>query len=93
MKLYKKEAENFLMNEVFLIGKVVDDVKFDFIINSKKISIANFTIETLDEQKIYIRCYDKLADFSYRNLSNGDVVFIYGQIIIVVLYILLRHQK
>lgn len=68
------------MNEVFLIGKVVDDVKFDFIINSKKISIANFTIETLDEQKIYIRCYDKLADFSYRNLSNGDVVFIYGQL-------------
>lgn len=68
------------MNEVFLIGKVIGDVKFDFIINSKKISITNFIIETLDEQKIYIRCYDKLADFSYRRLSNVDVIFIYGQL-------------
>ena len=33
------------MNLVFLSGKIISDIEFKFIINSKKISIASFWIE------------------------------------------------
>ena len=32
------------MNEVFLIGNIVNEIEFKFIINSKNISIAMFNI-------------------------------------------------
>ena len=66
------------MNEVFLIGKIITCVKFGFIISSKHISKSAFNLKTLDEQIIQINAYDKIADYVYSNLKQGDNVFIYG---------------
>ena len=67
------------MNEVFIIGKIITDIDFKFIINSKnKKSISVFKIETLDKQTIEIKAFNENADFVYQRFSNGDNVFIYG---------------
>ena len=66
------------MNEVFLIGKIITEIKFDFILNSKKKSIVRFYIETLDGEKIKIVGYDEIADFCYKKLYIGKSVFVYG---------------
>lgn len=67
------------MNEVFLIGKLIENVKFDFIIYSKKYkSIARMKIETLDKQYIKIIVYNSLADFVFSKLKKLDYVFING---------------
>ena len=67
------------MNEVFLMGKVISEVKFDFVINSKKIkSIAKFKVETVNKQIIDIVGYNETADYIYRKIDIGNVVFING---------------
>jgi single-stranded DNA-binding protein len=68
------------MNDVFLTGKIINDVKFKFIINSKNISIAVFNIETNDKQVIKIKAYNELADYCYSKLETRQRVFIYGEI-------------
>lgn len=66
------------MNEVFLIGKVIGNVNFNFIINSKHNSIARFNIKSLNGQIINIIAYNRLADFVYSKVNLNDLVFIYG---------------
>ena len=68
------------MNEVFLTGKIISNVEFKFIINSKNISIAMFNIETDDKQVIKIKAYNELADYCYSKLETCQRVFIYGEI-------------
>ena len=68
------------MNEVFLAGKIISNVEFKFIINSKNISIAMFNIETGDKQVIKIKAYNELADYCYSKLEKSKRVFIYGKI-------------
>ena len=68
------------MNEVFLIGKIINEIKFDFMINSKHYAISRFKVELLDGEILNIRAYDKQADFAYRRLKIGDKVFIYGRL-------------
>ena len=66
------------MNKVFLIGKVISNVNFNFIINSKHNSIARFNIKSLNGQIINIIAYDSLADFVYSKVNLDNLVFIYG---------------
>lgn len=67
------------MNKVFIIGKIITEVKFDFILNSKHISIARFGVITVcDKQEIEIMAYDEMADYVYANLKHEDVVMING---------------
>ena len=67
------------MNEVFIIGKVITEVKFDFILNSKHISIARFGVITVcDKQEIEIMAYDEMADYVYATIMQKDVVMING---------------
>ena len=68
------------MNEVFLTGKIISNVEFKFIINSKNISIAMFNIETNDRQVIKIKAYNELADYCYSKLEKSKRLFIYGKI-------------
>lgn len=68
------------MNEVFLIGKIVSRINFDFIIKSKKHAISKFKIETFDGTLLNIRAYDKLADYVYAKLKKDDSIFIYGSL-------------
>ena len=67
------------MNEVFIIGKIITEVKFDFILNSKHISVSRFKIMTVyDKQEIYITAYDEMADYVYANIKKGNFVMING---------------
>lgn len=69
------------MNEVFLIGKIITNIEFKFIINSKKRkSIVKFEIESLNKQIIRIIAYNEMADLCYRKLHMGDNVFIIGKL-------------
>ncbi len=40
------------MNRVFLVGEIITDIEFKFIINSKNISVAIFKIKTLKDNQI-----------------------------------------
>ena len=68
------------MNEVFLIGKIISDIEFKFIINSKNKAIACFEIETADNQIARMQAYNQLADFVYSKLNKNNQVFINGYI-------------
>lgn len=68
------------MNEVFLIGKIISDIEFKFIINSKNKAIACFVIKTADKQIVRVQAYNKLEDFAYSKLNTNDKVFINGYI-------------
>ena len=68
------------MNEVFLIGKIISDIEFKFIINSKNKAIACFEIKTVDKQIVRIQAYNQLADFAYSKLNTNDKVFVNGYI-------------
>ena len=58
------------MNEVFIIGKVVTEVKFDFILSSKNISVSNFRLITVyDKQEINVITYDEMEDYTYANIK------------------------
>ena len=68
------------MNEVSLIGKIISDIEFKFIINSKNKAIACFEIETNDKQIVRVQAYNKLADFACSKLNTNDKVFVNGYI-------------
>lgn len=68
------------MNEVFLIRKLISDIEFKFIINSKNKAIACFEIETADNQIVKIQAYNQFADFAYSQLNKNDKVLINGYI-------------
>ena len=70
------------MNEVFLIGRIITDIEFKFIIHSKNISIAQFEIMTSDDkQVIHIVSYNEMADFVYSKLNRNDMVCINGYLV------------
>ncbi len=69
------------MNKVYLIGEIVTDINFKFIINSKNIAIAMFKIKTIrDNQIIPIKCYNEMADYFYSKHKKGDIVMIEGSL-------------
>ena len=68
------------MNICFLIGKIVSEIQFGFILNSKRISIAIFKLKLSNESIIEIQAYDEMADYCYMNLKIGYNIFIYGSI-------------
>ena len=72
------------MNICFLIGKIISEIKFDFIIDNnsslgkEKISIVRFKISLLDKTEINIIGYNKIADWCYLKLNIGDNIFLEG---------------
>ncbi len=68
------------MNLGFFIGKIVSDIQFDFILNSKNISIARFKLELENKSIIKIKAYNELADYCYKKLEKEDVIGIVGMI-------------
>lgn len=69
------------MNEVFLMGRIITEIEFNFIIHSKNISIARFEIITLnDGEAIHIVAYNEMADVVYRKLNKNDIICINGYI-------------
>ena len=66
------------MNICFLTGKIVSDIKFDFMIYSRYTSIVQFYIKDKRKNNIKIVGYDKIADYCYKNLKKNNIVFIEG---------------
>ena len=66
------------MNIVFIEGKIISDIEFNFIINSPNISIAIFEAELLNKSIVKIKAYNELADYCYSKLNKNDVVFMEG---------------
>ena len=66
------------MNLCFLKGKIISEIEFNFMINTKNISIATFEIELLNKSKIKVKAYNELADFCYKKLKQKDIIFIQG---------------
>lgn len=66
------------MNICFLIGKIISEIEFKFILNSKNISIAIFEIELKNKSIVKIKAYNDLADYCYRELIKSDYISIVG---------------
>lgn len=66
------------MNIVFIEGKIISDIEFNFIINSPNLSIAIFEVKLLNKSIVKIKAYNELADYCYSKLNKNDVVFIEG---------------
>ena len=69
------------MNECFFIGKIISDIDFKFIVNSKKYySISIFQIELNNKSIVTVKGYNDIADFCYKNLIKNDSIALYGEI-------------
>lgn len=66
------------MNICILCGKIISDINYKFIINSKNKATAKFQIELSNKSIVKIQAYDDISDYIYRNLSKGDIICIYG---------------
>ena len=66
------------MNICFLIGKIVSDVEFKFVLESKNISIVIFKLELSNHSIVTVKAYDEIADLCYQKLIKGDIVGIQG---------------
>ncbi len=66
------------MNICFLIGKIVSDVEFKFVLESKHISIVIFKLELSNCSIVTVKAYDEIADLCYQKLIKGDIVGIQG---------------
>lgn len=66
------------MNICFLIGKIVSDVEFKFVLESKHISIVIFKLKLSNRSIVTVKAYDEIADLCYQKLLKGDMVGIQG---------------
>ena len=67
------------MNEVFIIGKVIN-IRFEFIYESKNISICFIEVLIEKENIINIYGYDEFADYMIQELNKNDNIFINGKL-------------
>ena len=68
------------MNICILLGEIVSEIEFQFIINSKNKSIVYFDLELSNRSIIKVIAYNETADYLYSKISKGDTICIYGQI-------------
>lgn len=65
------------MNIVILCGKLQEGVEFNFIYDSKYVSIVKGSLILKDKNVVDIYGYDDIADFLYRN--EGKFIWIEGE--------------
>ena len=69
------------MNECFFMGKIISNIDFEFIVNSKKyFSITTFKIKLENQSIITVKGYNEIADFCYKNLIKNNYIGLYGEI-------------
>lgn len=68
------------MNEVFLIGKIICEVEYKFMLEKNKTAKAILKLELIDKTEIYAVAYNEIADLCYSNFRRGNIVIIYGKI-------------
>ena len=69
------------MNICILIGKIISEIQFKFIIKNKnKKSIAYFDMELTNKSIIRVKAYNARADYTYRNYKMNQIIIIKGKI-------------
>ena len=68
------------MNICFVMGNIISDINFEFILNGKNDSIVFFKISLLNNSIINIIAFNEKADYCYRNLKKGDNIFVEGEL-------------
>ena len=69
------------MNICFLMGEIVSDVEFEFIINNKKYnSISIFKLKIDENCILTVKAYNEIADYCYKSLIKSNCIAIYGEI-------------
>ena len=67
------------MNICFFIGKIISDIDFKFIVNSKKYySISILQIELNNKSIVTVKGYNDIADFCYQKLEKGKFYIVPG---------------
>lgn len=70
------------MNICFIIGKIISEIKFDFIIEnntiSKDIVTTRFEILLENGSIIKVKSYGKIAEECFQKYVKSDIVSIYG---------------
>ena len=68
------------MNECFLIGTIINDIEFYFILGKVHDSVVKFQLKLKDKTIISIKAFDEIADYCYSKLNKNDIIFINGQV-------------
>lgn len=68
------------MNEVFLIGRVIEDIEYKFMLEKNKTAKAILKLKLLDKTYVKTIGYNDIADFCLRCLKIKDTVIIYGEL-------------
>ena len=68
------------MNICFLMGKIISEIDFKFIIQGKNTAIATFKIELENKSIITVKGYNEVADYCYQKLKNNDTIIIQGRL-------------
>ena len=64
------------MNLCFFSGSIISKPEFKFIITGKNTSICYYTLRLENGTKIRVNAYDENADLCYRNLRQGNYIFV-----------------
>lgn len=68
------------MNLCFLMGKIISNIDFQFMLGSKKISIVQFLLVINEKCIVTVKAYDELADWCYQNLVKNDCIALQGEL-------------
>ena len=68
------------MNLVFIYGEIIEEIKFDFMINNKHVSIARFKMKLKNKSIIEVIGYDEIADLCYQKLKSQMKAYIQGKV-------------
>ena len=66
------------MNKCFVIGYIVSEIEFKFILNGKNNSITKFSLKLLNGSIIKIITYDEVADFCIQKLAPKMFISVFG---------------
>lgn len=68
------------MNICFLVGKIISDIDFKFVINNYNFSVAMFKIKLENNSIIKVKGYNEIADYCWNKLAKGNIIGIQGYI-------------
>ena len=68
------------MNLCFIIGKIINEIDFKFIIGSKNYSIAIFKVRLRNNSIITVKAFNEVADKCYQQLMKNDTIAIQGNL-------------
>ncbi len=81
------------MNLCFIIGKIINDVDFKFILSGKHKSIVILKIKLINGSEIEVRAYDEIADICYRFFNKNEIVLVEGRLDTKMYIVLKKIEK